>query len=45
MHVEFAATLVVKRRSLLAVHRFEVVVAIPMLALELVTISCVAFSS
>jgi hypothetical protein len=45
MLFEFAATLVYKWRSLLAMHRFEVVLAVPILAmqLELVTVSFVAF--
>jgi len=42
---EYAATLVWKRRSLLAKHRFEVVLAVPVLALEIVTVSCIAFFS
>jgi len=45
VHFEFAAAQVWKRRSLLATHRLEVVLAVPMLALELVTVSFIAFFS
>ena len=43
VHLELAATLVVERNNHLAIHSLEVVVAVRMSALELVTICWIAF--